>query len=107
MVDLYTAHSFPQECINMDFFDRCKALLLPEGIIAVNLANRKEQWPVFKILQECFQGCTVALPVSKTSNMIILGYCGEKIQPLLELVKKHQKLKHLSWDTKWGYIAQF
>ena len=48
MIDLFNAHSFPDHCNNTAFFESCQKILLPGGIMAVNLANHHEQWPIFQ-----------------------------------------------------------
>ena len=106
MVDLYEAHSFPKQCNTHNFFENCQRLLLPQGVLAVNLTNLDEQWPIFQLIRENFDQRTIALPVKRSSNMIILAYKNPSLAPLLDMVKDSHCLKKLSWDTRWGCIAQ-
>ena len=105
MVDLFNAHSFPSHCNNVEFFEHCRRVLLPGGILAVNLANLHEQWPVFMHIRDQFPQCTVSVPVKGTANMVVLAYKGESIKPLLNMLKNQPFLRELVWDSSWGCIA--
>jgi spermidine synthase len=107
LVDLYNAYSFPQQCASKEFFLNCKRLLLPYGIISINLANREEQFPIFKLIQDSFSGHTLTLPVKNTANVII--FAGKEVHSkhLLQMVTQDKNLSGLEWDTLWGYIAKF
>lgn len=105
MVDLFNAHTFPEHCNTSVFFANCRRILLPEGILAVNLANTHEQWPIFSIIREHFQYCTVAIPVKGSANMVVLANKGKSVEPLLELCKQRFHKINLTWDSKWGWIA--
>jgi spermidine synthase len=105
MVDLFDAHSFPLHCNTIEFFNQCRHLLAPNGILAVNLANLQEQWPVFNHISACFKQRTVALPVKGTANIIILALNGPALRPLLDLLNESGYLKKLYWNAKWGCVA--
>lgn len=106
IIDLFNAHSFPAHCNGNDFFMHCKRVLSKTGILAVNLANLKEQWPLFMLIRDQFQQSTICIPVKGTANVVVLAYKGTSIQPLLDLVEKHHDLKQLTWDSKWGCVAR-
>lgn len=106
IIDLFNANSFPVHCNNAEFFEHCQRVLLPGGILAVNLANLYEQWPVFMHIREHFPQCTVSIPVKGTANMIVLAYKGESIKPLLNLIEGESGLKRLNWDAHWGCVAE-
>ena len=105
LVDLFDAYSFPAHCNNHPFFATCKRLLLPGGVLAVNLANLHEQWPVFEHIRSNFNHCTIALPVKGTANMVILASNEGSITPLLDRLKRSQQVKKLTWNAKWGCVA--
>ncbi len=106
MVDLFDAHSFPTHCNTHDFFAHCRRLLVPDGILALNIANLHEQWPVFQHIRENFHQRTVSLPVKGSANMIVLACNSPSIAPLLDLLKNNHCVKKLSWEARWGCIAQ-
>lgn len=106
MVDLFDAHSFPAQCNNSNFFENCQRILLPQGVLALNLTNLDEQWPIFQLIRNNFNQRTIALPVKNSSNMIVLAYKNSTLIPLLDMIKDSHHLKKLSWDTRWGCIAQ-
>lgn len=105
MVDLFNAHSFPEHCNNETFIMQCKRILLPGGILAINLANLHEQWPIFNLVRKQFPHNTIAIPVKGTANMVVLAYNAPSINPLIELLKKNPLLKKLAWDSRWGCFA--
>ncbi|CDZ79085.1 spermidine synthase [Legionella massiliensis] len=106
LIDLYTAHSFPEQCANPDFFARSKELLAPDGILAVNLANSREHLSIFQLIQEQFLRSTVVLPVPDSANIIVFARNSETINPFLDVLKKSRKLKQLTWSSQWGYVAR-
>jgi len=105
LVDLFDAYSFPAHCNNHQFFAKCKRLLLPGGVLAVNLANLHEQWPVFEHIRSNFNHCTITLPVKGTANMVILASNEGTITPLLDRLKRSKLVKKLAWNAKWGCVA--
>lgn len=107
LVDLYNTDAFPPHCANEDFIAHCKKRLLPNGILAVNLANRHEQWPVFQLIKTQFAHATLALPVKYCDNMIIFARNGDSILPFLDLLKEKKGLNRTSWDAQWGYVLNF
>lgn len=106
IIDLFDAHSFPVHCNTHEFFAHCHRLLLPGGILATNLANLHEQWPIFQRIREVFQQRTIALPVQGSANIVILACKSSTMASLLDMIKDSHRLKKLSWDTRWGCIAQ-
>jgi spermidine synthase len=106
LIDLFDAHSFPVHCNTPDFFAHCRRILLPDGIVALNIANLHEQWPIFQHIKQHFYQRTVLLPVKGTANIVILACNSSSIVPLLDLLKNSGYLKKLSWDSTWGCIAE-
>ncbi|WED44496.1 spermidine synthase [Legionella cardiaca] len=106
LIDLFTDDTFPAHCNTEEFFNHCKRILLPDGILAVNLANLHEQWPIFQLIKKNFPNSIIAVPVKKSANLIIFATKHESINPLLDILKQHNKLKKLLWDAKWGYVAK-
>lgn len=107
MVDLFNADAFPEHCNTSKFFEHCRRILLPEGILAVNIANGHEQWRIFETIRQIFQKSTLVIPIQNCMNMIVLGYNGTSINNLSNRLKHDKHLKKLVWDIKWGLIAQF
>ncbi len=105
LIDLYTADSFPEQCANKDFFISCKKILKPEGILAINLANTKEHFALFQIIQEQFPNATIALAFRETNNLIIYAQNGSTISPFLNALKKNYKIKKLGWTKRWGLVV--
>ena len=106
MVDLFDAHEFPAHCNTHDFFANCKRLLLQDVILSINLANLDEKWPVFQHVRDIFSQRTVSLPIKGASNMVILACNSPSVAPLLDLLTNSHCLKKLSWDARWGCVAE-
>lgn len=106
LVDLYESQSFPEHCNNHDFFLNCQRLMLPGGILALNLTHSEEQWPIFNHLRDVFCKRTVSLPVKNAANLIVLACNSSSVSPLLSLLKNSGCLKELEWDARWGCIAK-
>lgn len=106
MVDLFNAESFPATCYNDQFFYNCKRLLLPDGILAVNLANGYEQRPIFEMIRKQFSSATIAIPVKNCNNLIVIAIKNQSVTPLLNIFKHSKQLKKLTWDETWGCVAE-
>jgi spermidine synthase len=107
LVDLYQADAFPTECYHADFFGHCRDLLLPHGVLAINLANLTHEWGILDHVRAHFPLCTVLLPVRGSKNLVILAYKGPSIHPLLALIQRERGLRALDWRREWGYVALF
>jgi spermidine synthase len=105
IVDLFNANSFPASCYTQEFFAHCQRILNPGGFLAVNLANRHEQRPIFEMIKKQFCGATVAIPIKNCANLVIFACNSNKISPLLNLFKNSHQLKRLTWDETWGCVA--
>jgi spermidine synthase len=105
LIDLYTAHGFPSQCNNEEFFVNCKKALKPGGVLAVNLANAKEHFPLFQLIQKQFGRATIAVAVPGTANLIIFAKNSTTIDLFLNLLKKNGKIRQLTWTEIWGYVA--
>lgn len=104
LIDLANQYHFPEACCHQDFFLRCKALLYPGGVLAINLAYFIDQQVIYTYLEQLFHGRTVVLPVRGTANMVILAYNGSVMTTFLDMIKPFTK--KLFWDRQWGYIAR-
>lgn len=106
IVDLFDANSFPPHCHHAEFFEHCYHALLPGGILAINLANLHEQWPLFILIREQFPARTIVIPIKGTANMVVLACKAESIKPLLNILQNQARLKQLVWDAQWGCICR-
>ncbi|MFA5959758.1 MAG: hypothetical protein WC785_04510 [Tatlockia sp.] len=107
LVDLFTDNHFPQGCSNALFFSHCKRLLEPAGVLAVNLANAREHWPVFQLLRDQFARSTLTIPVPRSSNLIVLAQKSDTILPFIEKLTQLKAINKASWDKRWGYLAEY
>ncbi|ASQ46083.1 spermidine synthase [Legionella clemsonensis] len=106
LVDLFTHDVFPSQCNTEEFFYHCKRMLTTNGILAVNLANRSEQWPIFQLIRKNFHNSTLAVSVKKSANIIIFATKHKSANYLIDVLKQHKQLKNLFWDEKWGCVAE-
>ena len=107
LVDLYHSESYPAECNNEDFFAHCKARLLPEGIMAVNLINIHEKLELFQYIRHQFNHCTLLVPVKGTSNTIVFAFNMPNSHLFLEKIQSIRLMDKLFWDSVWGCVGQF
>jgi spermidine synthase len=107
MIDLFNNDTFPRDCCNLEFFTYCQRILLPNGILAINLANTEERCPVFDLIRQVFKRSTLVIPIKHTANMVILAHNSASITPLLKVLTKNVTFKQLTWDPVWGCCARF
>lgn len=105
LIDLYNANYFPPECANDLFFSSCTKALANEGFLAVNLANLREQWPIFQMIKKYFRQ-TLVLPVKKSANMVIIAAQLESNELFLNKIKATAELKKIVWVSQWGYVGE-
>jgi spermidine synthase len=106
IIDLYDAHCFPKECYNENFFSSCKDRLTPNGFLSINLANIKEQWPIFHIIQRLFKH-TLAIPIKKSSNLVVIASNNGTKETFLNQLNTTTEIKKIIWVEQWGFVADF
>lgn len=106
LVDLYNANHFPPQCINDDFFNSCKRIITEDGFLAINLANLKEQWPLFQLLKKSFKH-TLVIPIKKSANMVIIASKCESKELFLRRIEESGELKRIMWVEQWGYVGNY
>lgn len=106
LVDLFTESSFPDECNNYEFFQNCKKLLNTNGVLGVNVATSHENWEIFKHIRTVFHLNTIVFPIKNSINTVILACNADSVLPLLDLIKNNWRIKKISWDDKWGLVAE-
>lgn len=104
LVDLYDDSKFPLECANAYFFNLCYERLLDDGIIAVNLANLKEQRYILQVIKSAF-GCTIVIPIKKCSNMVVFASKNRDKNWLLEKIQSTAEIKKSVWVEGWGLVV--
>lgn len=107
LIDLFNADTFPDTCNQDAFFIRCREMLLPNGILAINLANKNEQRLIFERITKVFSSNTISVPVKNCANIIVFA-SNDKPTRLLERLKNSSKqLQSFTWDQNWGCVAEF
>lgn len=106
MIDLYNANYFPPECHNDDFFSSCQKIVSKEGFLTINLANIKEQKPIFQLLKKHFKH-TLIIPIKKSANIVIIASNKESKELFFEQISKSGELKRIIWVESWGYVANY
>ncbi|MFY7698257.1 MAG: spermidine synthase [Legionella sp.] len=105
IIDLFDAYSFPQHCNNQRFFDDCRNLLLPNGILVINLVSSPILKTTVYYLRQAFSNRTISIPVPGTKNFLILAMKNQSITNLLNLVQNVFNFKKIAWDNEWGCFA--
>lgn len=103
LVDLFDTSIAASNLQNSEFFTNCRKHLLPNGILAVNIVNLEDCEIILQNIKQSFH--IITMPVKKASNIIVLAYAGESINPLLDNLYYHKSIKKIQWDQKFGCIA--
>ncbi|BCA95426.1 hypothetical protein TUM19329_17870 [Legionella antarctica] len=106
MIDLYGANNFPDECCNEEFFIHAKKRLKEHGILSVNLANYKEQWPIFKMIKKQFKN-TLVIPVKKSANIVIIASANGDKEVFVKQILSYLEIKRIIWMDSWGYVGKY
>lgn len=106
IIDLYNANHFPPECNNDLFFSSCKRILAEDGFLAINLANLREQWPIFQLIKKQFKH-TLVIPIKKSANMIIIAAKSESKESFINRIEQTGELKRIIWVDSWGYVGDY
>lgn len=104
IVDLYNANHFPPECNNEEFFIACKNSLSVNGYIAFNLANTKEQKPLYQLINKQFK-TTVVIPIKKSANIVIIASNLESKDLFINKLRETKEISKIIWVESWGYVA--
>lgn len=107
IIDIYGAASFPEHCLNSEFFTLCQKHLSEEGILAINIANAKEHRPIFDLINELFKYNTVIIPAKTSSNMIIIASNSFDKDVFIEKIRHSKEIKQLRWVNSWGHVASY
>lgn len=105
IIDLYDANHFPSSCNSEEFFSICKKKLSHDGYLAINLANLKEQWPIFHLIKMHFQHNTLVIPAKKSANIVILASKSDSKFFLIDKIKQIDEIKQITWNKAWGYVG--
>lgn len=106
IVDLYNAHHFPPECIHPKFFNDCERIIDKTGFLAINLANIKEQWPIFQLVKNQFQH-TLVIPIKHSANMVIIASNIDSKEIFMQKINNTAALKRIIWVDSWGFIGDY
>ncbi|MDI1353032.1 MAG: hypothetical protein PSV35_09770 [bacterium] len=106
IIDLYGADHFPVECTNSQFFFNCKIALKKDGFISFNLANLREQWPIFTQIKKHFKN-TLVIPVKKSANIVIIASNHEHIDLFIEKIRSSGEIEQIHVVSLWGYVGQY
>ncbi|KTD00381.1 hypothetical protein OQJ19_15900 [Fluoribacter gormanii] len=106
IVDLYNANHFPPECANAQFFASCKKIITEDGVLAVNLANIKEQYPIFQLIKNQFSH-TLVIPIRQSANMVILAAKNDSKELFIKKINETDAFKRIIWVDSWGYVGDY
>lgn len=106
MVDLYNANHFPPECAHEAFFSFCKKLISENGFFTINLANIKEQYPLFQLVKNQFNN-TLVIPVKNSANMVIYASDMMNKELFIKKIEQTTAFKRIFWVNTWGYVGDY
>jgi spermidine synthase len=106
LIDVFDAHQFPDSCNNADFFSQCQKRLTPEGILAINIANKRDHRPLYELVSQQFSSATLTISIKKRENIIVFASNSKNMKTLLSVISTHKKIKSLTWNATWGCVAE-
>jgi spermidine synthase len=76
LVDAFDSEGLAESIASVAFFDACKILLKPDGIVVINLwgTEAKVFGSCLHWLEQCFNGKLLLLPVRNRGNMIAVAF---------------------------------
>lgn len=105
IIDLYNAHCFPPECCTEEFFSACKNIMTKDGFLAINLANVKEQWPVFQLVKSQFTH-TLVIPIKNSANIVIIASNLASNDLFIQKINEAGLIKKIIWMPDWGFVTE-
>ncbi|CEG57129.1 spermidine synthase [Legionella fallonii] len=106
IIDLYDANNFPAECNHEEFFIHAQNRLTPDGFLAINLANYKEQWPIYQLIKKHFKN-TIVIPVKKSANVVIIASTHGSHEFFMNEIKSCHRFKKIVWMDSWGFVGKY
>lgn len=106
IVDLYDANNFPAECNNEEFFIHIQNRLTEDGFLEINLANYKEQWPIYQLIKKHFKN-TLVIPIKKSANMVIIATAHGSHDFFINQIESSHDFKNIVWMDSWGFVAKY
>ncbi|MCX7115330.1 MAG: hypothetical protein NTW08_05435 [Gammaproteobacteria bacterium] len=100
LVDLHDGIDFPKDCLAPSFWQHCRNLLCPDGMMVVNILNAKKSLPLFKTIQSIFKGCTLVIPIANSNNTLIIAYPTVMARPHEHLLSRKV------WNEHWGWVGE-
>lgn len=104
LIDLFDAKHFPKHCLTDVFFQHCKRILDPDGIMAINIANASERKRIFQLIQSQFNRSIITLSAKRCSNWVMLA-SQLPINALIDRFIQNKVFNRLYWDSEWGYVG--
>lgn len=107
LIDLFDHHQFPSHCHHAAFFEACWQRLLPQGVLAINIANATDHDSLLHLIRHYFHTNTLALPVKRTANLVILAFKTPGVTDYLLQWQQQDRLNQHIWDPHWGWLVTF
>lgn len=106
LVDVYQEDTLPSSCRTLEFIEDCKHCLKEDGVLAFNLTSFTKQMDIFGHIQAVFQDQTILFPVTRSSNVIILGFQLHQRALWIQKMQADQTIKALTFDAELGIVAR-
>lgn len=105
LIDLFDDTNFPTSCNNNEFFQQCKRLLKPKGILSLNIVNYPQQKKLLEFIKLTFNNQSLALPVADYGNLIIHASPDQSMLEIAQQLIKEKKLTNIEWNPMLGLMA--
>lgn len=103
IIDIYQSDAFPSNCLNQQFFQDCKDVLEPDGILSINIANRADQQPIVQFIKNLFGHNTLYIPVQDCMNAIMIASNAQS--RLLDALRQGTEVEQIQWVSPIGHVA--
>lgn len=74
--------------------------------MAINLANIKEQYPIFQLVKNQFNH-TLVIPIRNSANMVIIASKSKNKELFMDKINETGVFKRLIWVDSWGYVGDY
>lgn len=107
LIDIHDAYNFPQNCLNIDFFEKCKNILKKNGVLAINICNNHEFKIIYKYLLSIFNNKVLSIQIPFFTNTILLASEKYTFNEIINSFANNPEIEKIEWDSEFGYVLKY
>lgn len=107
LIDIHDCLSFPQNCLNLKFFNNCVNILKYDGVLGINVTNHIDREIIFSHLYKLFTTKIISIPIKGYANVILLASNKFSTKYMLNHIRQSKEVNKIIWDNKFGYILDY